>query len=84
MVFIGLSLRTQKAPRSECSEPIKRRFGLLSSAVFDLENIGDAELGFAAADQRDEHGFAGGRLHHDVQAGLFLQHLGDRRRRWCG
>ena len=70
MVFMPLSLRTQKAPRSECSEPIRRMFGLLVFGGLDLENIGDAELGLAAADQRDQHGFAGGRLHHDVQAGL--------------
>ena len=43
------------------------------------QDVGHAEIGFAAADQRDQHRFAGGRLHQDIQAALLLQHLGDGR-----
>ncbi len=32
MVFIVVSLRTQKAPRRECSEPMRRRLGLAAFA----------------------------------------------------
>ena len=43
-----------------------------------LHRIGDAELGFAAADHRDDHLVARGGLHQHVHVGFVLQHLGDR------
>src|SRR6185369_17589390 len=80
IVFMLVSLRTQKAPRSGCSEPIRRMLGLDCLACSTSKML-DTELSFAATDQRDEDGFARGRLHDDVCAGLFLEHLGDRRGR---
>jgi hypothetical protein len=46
-----------------------------------LEDVCNAELGFTPTDQRDQDRLACGRLHHDVEVGLFLEHLGDRRTR---
>ena len=79
MVRIVVSLRTKNAVGSGWSAPISRRSGsrLFSVATDDFERVGDAELGLAAADQRNDDSFAGGGLHQHVQAGLFLEHLGD-------
>ena len=55
------------------------QIGVAGLGRFHFENIGDTELRLAAANKRNQHGLAGGRLHHDIQAGLFFQHLGNRR-----
>ena len=69
----GAAQRMQRTDQAE--------IGIGGFCAFDFEDVGDAELGLAARYQRNHDRLAGGRLHHDVEAGLFLQHLGDRRGR---
>ncbi len=51
----------------------------LRQAVVHLHRVGDADLGLAAGHHRHDHLVAGGRLHQHIEAGFFLEHLGDRR-----
>ena len=85
MVFMSLSLRTKNGDAQRVDRADQAQIGLLAGAgaalgdVDHLGDVGDAHLGLGAADHRDQRGLAGGRLHQHVDAGLFLEHLGDGR-----
>ena len=78
MVFMLESLRTKNGVRSACAATMMRRsFCAAVEAVLRFHDVGDADLGLAAPDHRNDHVVAGGGLHQHVHAALFLEHLGD-------
>ena len=80
MVRMVVSLRTKNAVGSGWSTPINRRSGsrLFSVATDTSRALARPNSASPRADQRNDHGFAGGRLHQHVHAALFLDDLGDR------
>lgn len=45
--------------------------------VRHFHHVGNAKLGLAAVDHRDDRGVTGSWLHQNVDARLFLQHFSD-------
>ena len=79
MVRMVVSLRTKNAVGSGWSTPISRSSGsrLFSVATDTSRALARPNSASPRRDQRNNHGFAGGRLHQRVEAGLFLGDLGD-------